>query len=175
MSKALNIKGKAVRKCRFSLYDRLAIKSIEKFSSLLHFLIVRQMIHTLQGVALYFETKTILSIEKQKEMGPQSRIVAHCLFKGLLRDFHSLRLAFHNHQRLHVIAKDNGIATLVQTVHLNRILHCKQTSRTSSSTLSTKCTWTPSTSIPSLTGVLLKCSRSWILIQPTFPRRTYKR
>ena len=55
--------------------------------------------------------------------------IPHRLLQSGLRQLHSGRLAFHNHQRSAVLSKNDGIATLVKPVDLDGILHGKQTRR----------------------------------------------
>lgn len=56
-------------------------------------------------------------------------MIAHGLVEDLVGELDACGLTFHNHQRLALLAEDDGIATLVHAIHLDGILHRQQARR----------------------------------------------
>ena len=89
----------------------------------LHLSKIRQVVQGKKLAAFDAEAVGGGAVGKQQILRLQGRMIAHGLVKDGLGEGHRGSLALHHHQGLAALAEDDGIGTLVQAVHLQRILH----------------------------------------------------
>lgn len=87
------------------------------------------MVKGFQRPVFRLEAITIHAIIKHQELGMQGGVIPYRLLQGALRQLYGRRFAFHDHQGVTIPPEYHRIATSVQSIDLDGILHSQQSRR----------------------------------------------